>query len=189
MSEYKTRVAELGDQIGQQMMLRNAQAPDSENRAYFQKEINDLTSELLRLKAAIPHLEALDQRIERAQRDVHRAASDLHGDTARSRPALWCASFGIPMTLLSLVWTPTVWLPVVGVALIVSAAFLLVMSMRTRRFVSDRLDDAHEESSDLQQTRRILLESLTTSTVPQPLIEVQALTQADHDVAELAELT
>lgn len=189
MSKYKTHVAELEDQIGKQMMLRNAQAPDSENRAYFQKEINDLTSELLRLKGAIPQLEALDERIERAQRDVHRAARDVHGDAARSRPALWCASLGIPMILLSLVWTPTAWLPVIGVALIVAAALFLVRSMQTRRFASDQLYDAHEEVADLQQRRRFLLESLTTSTVPQPLIEVQALTQADHDVTELAELT
>jgi hypothetical protein len=173
-------MTELEDQIGKQAMLRNAQATDSENRAFFQKKINDLTDELRRLAEAIPQLQGLDEKIERAELGVHLAARDLHSDGALPSSAIWCGGLGVPMTLLSLVWMPTVFLPVIGVALILVAVFFLVTSMRIRRFASEHLDDAHQDLADLQRKRKSLVQSLTTSTDTLPLVDSQPLAPTAH---------
>lgn len=150
--EYDKEARRITDEIGRLKMVRDAQTQGSPNYHHFQSKIDDLTDALVLWEQAVPTIRQLDQRAnaalaaaEDAERRVELAASNWNQVAAVSAVA------GGFLILLSLVWTPSAWLPILGVLFALGAGgcvFGGIAARRTAQAVVDQHAASFEEAED-----------------------------------------
>lgn len=139
--DYDEMMYRLELAIDNLRLLRDAQVPETRFHDHYQAQITALTAELLAWKRQAPMLEQLDiligqarERASGAQWRANRTAG------AWSRATAGAGTGGGFLALLSLAWTPTPLMPVIGVLLLAAAVGAVVLGTRARHRATDEVD-------------------------------------------------
>ena len=154
---YQGKQQHITDEIHRLRLLRDAQQPDSALQSQFQQDITRLTSELLEWEQAAGQLREVDRRVARASREVRLAQRGVERGGGWIRGAGRFGVAGGVVVVLSVVWTPTVLLPLAGVLLLAVAVGLLFPGVRARRAAQDELDRRQVALEQLRGERDELL--------------------------------
>ena len=158
MDEYDEAIAKIDRQVGRLKMLRDAQTADSANYLRLQRQIDDLTDTLFRWEDATPTLRALDERAE-ASLEAAADAEKLFTFAARAwnRNATRTGLLGGFFSLMSLIWCPTAWLPVVGIALLLVAGGCVYCGILSRRAAENEFHEHGRDFTTAEGARKLLL--------------------------------
>jgi hypothetical protein len=154
---YQGQIERITARIHQLRALKEAQEPGSHHEKHFQRQITELTEALLSWETTAPELVKLDDAIEYAQERVRRAVRN--SDNASGgwlRIAGFSGVFGTGLLLLSLVWTPSYLLPLVGVVMVLVAVGALLVGVNSRRAAEAAVEEAREGLREIEQRRAIL---------------------------------
>jgi len=187
--EYNARATALTRKIGELHLLRSAQRSESDHERMFQREIDDLTTELVALRNNIPDLRKLDETIVRAARAATFAEIDAHHiGLGRIAGSGLVALTGLVVLVVSVAsWGP---IPaMVGLLLLALGGVGLTLMARSRRMDTDNWHDALDRHEALRQQRADLLEGVTATTHERERLAIEPPRDASGVFAEAVRAT
>jgi len=157
-NEYQQQIERITSRIHQLRALKEAQEPGSHHEKHFQRQITELTEALLSWETTAPELVKLDGAIDYARERVSRAVrNSTNSSGGWMRIAGFSGVFGTGLLLLSLAWTPTYLMPLIGAVMLVVAVAALLFGVSSRRAAEDAVEEAREALREIEQRRAVLL--------------------------------
>jgi hypothetical protein len=148
------REKELLDSIYGLRLLRDAQDPDGRWHSQFQRNIEDLTTELITVRQVAPEVEQLDVLTATAEQRLRQA------DPAEDPWSPLAVLFGVIGTVLLLGALWLGWSPLLAAGVLLAAVGALFGSVRYRRDTHLRAEVLRDELLQLHRRR----DSLTSAT-------------------------
>jgi hypothetical protein len=186
VSRYDDHVTSLDHQIRGRGVLRDFQRVDSANYELFQREIDQLTDELLAWRAAGPELQALDDQIAWAQRQVSAAYRQTDNDTRSAwMVAKVCGFLGVLGLLVATLIDVNFWLVAATVVFLGVAAGAVLCGTRIKRTRSEAEAMARAELSELVRQKERSVPARTSTRVEAPAEPVTVVEEPELEDVEV----
>jgi hypothetical protein len=155
MDRYDTRKADLEREIARCAALKHAAEPGSAFAVDYQARITRHLHEIATIEAGVSEARKLDLLIEVAREDVDERMDQLAHDRDGLRQfATVTGGVGLGLGLLSLLWSPTWWMPVIAVVLLGVAGVSVWQIMRHRQAALNAVRGAEDELAGYRSQRR-----------------------------------
>lgn len=164
---YDVQIEALEEQILHVNALKMAQERDSDAWHAYQAEINTFTARARAMKAVKGVLQEYDWKIAVARDDAARAKA--RGDHAMDVAWLavkWFGALGLVGVLVCMMWTPTVWFPIVTGLFLLLAAGAAVLALRYRPALFAESDAASATAGHLEVDKQRLLAQAEAGVFP-----------------------